>query len=110
MEEKVYCILGLAVHHPEKAGRTLKAGTAAEALEERADTGLLARHGWLVLHFYAAQSHQPKGRTVHNGLGPPNINPKKIIHRLAPQANLMKAVSQLRFPSSREILACVKVA
>jgi hypothetical protein len=79
--KRVYFILGFVVRHPENSGRTLKAGTEAEALEESCHW--LAPHGWPILHFYKPQSHQPKGGIVYNGLGPPNTNLKKIIHRLA---------------------------
>lgn len=62
---------------------------------QRNATYRLAPHGLLGLLSYITQGHQPKGRTVYSDL---DLLTSITTQKNTPQANLVKAFSELKFP------------
>jgi hypothetical protein len=85
--------------------RGLRAGTEAEAVEERC---FLACSPWLLsLLFYAIQNHLPRSDTAHCGLGPPtSITNLENDPRVCPEASLVGAFYQLSFTLPNDSNLC----
>lgn len=86
----------------------MKAGTAAEAMEEAAYWRVL--HGLLSLFSYAISDLLPRSGTNHNELASSTSVPEEDnTPQSWLQANLMEAFSQLRTPLPRQVEVPVKL-
>ena len=101
--ERVYLHLKLLDNSPTlgKFWQELKAGTKVEAIERNASYWLVL-HGLFSLFSYRTQDQQPRSDTNHRTWALLHQSPIKKMHPQAcPEANLVKAFSQLRFPLSK---------
>lgn len=81
-----------------RRARNLEEGAEAESGRNAAHW--IGPHGWSSLVSYTAQDHLQRVGTAHRGLGssPTSIINQENVPQACPQANLVGAFSQLRFP------------